>query len=61
MADDPREAELERFQAERGGHLLQGAMLLTGSKEAGEDLAQAAPERLLRRFRPSRQGRPTDL
>jgi len=51
MADDPREAELELFLAERGRHLLQAAMLLTGSKEAGEDLVQAALERLLRRWR----------
>ena len=49
MAEDPCDGELERFLAERGGHLLQAAVLLTGSKEAGEDLVQAALERLLRR------------
>ena len=49
MAEDPRDGELERFLAERGGHLLRAAVLLTGSKEAGEDLVQAALERLLRR------------
>lgn len=49
MAEDPRDVELERFLAERGGHLLRAAVLLTGSKEAGEDLVQAALERLLRR------------
>jgi RNA polymerase sigma-70 factor (sigma-E family) len=49
MAKDPRAGELERFLAERGGHLLRAAVLLTGSKEAGEDLVQAALERLLRR------------
>ena len=49
MADHPHDDELERFLAERGGHLLRAAVLLTGSKEAGEDLVQAALERLLRR------------
>ena len=49
MAEDPCDGELERFLAERGGHLLRAAVLLTGSKEAGEDLVQAALERLLRR------------
>ena len=49
MAEDPCGDELERFLAERGGHLLQAAVLLTGSREAGEDLVQAALERLLRR------------
>ena len=49
MAEDPCDGELERFLAERGGHLLRTAVLLTGSKEAGEDLVQAALERLLRR------------
>jgi RNA polymerase sigma-70 factor (sigma-E family) len=49
MAEDPHDGELERFLTERGGHLLRAAVLLTGSKEAGEDLVQAALERLLRR------------
>jgi RNA polymerase sigma-70 factor (sigma-E family) len=49
MAEDPCDGELERFLAERGGHLLRAAVLLAGSKEAGEDLVQAALERLLRR------------
>jgi RNA polymerase sigma-70 factor (sigma-E family) len=49
MTEDPCDGELERFLAERGGHLLRSAMLLTGSKEAGEDLVQAGLERLLRR------------
>jgi RNA polymerase sigma-70 factor (sigma-E family) len=49
MAEDPCGGELERFLAERGGHLLRAAVLLTGSKEAGEDLVQTALERLLRR------------
>lgn len=51
MADYRRDAGLEQFLAERGAHLLPTAMLLTGSKEAGEDLLQAALERLLRRWR----------
>jgi RNA polymerase sigma-70 factor (sigma-E family) len=43
-------AELELFLAERGEALLRTAVLLAGSKEAGEDLLQAALERLLRRW-----------
>jgi RNA polymerase sigma-70 factor (sigma-E family) len=51
MAADRSTAELERFIAERADHLLRTAVLLTGSKEAGEDLLQTAVERLLRRWR----------
>ena len=51
MAADRSAAELERFLAERADHLLRTAMLLAGSKEAGEDLLQTAVERLLRRWR----------
>jgi DNA-directed RNA polymerase specialized sigma24 family protein len=51
MAADRSAAELERFLAERADHLLRTAVLLTGSKEAGEDLLQTAVERLLRRWR----------
>jgi RNA polymerase sigma factor (sigma-70 family) len=47
---DPSEAELERFWAESGGHLLRAAVLLTGSREAGEDLVQAALEQVLPRW-----------
>ena len=47
MAHDPAVADLESFLAERGEPLLRTAVLLTGSKEAGEDLLQAALERLL--------------
>jgi RNA polymerase sigma-70 factor (sigma-E family) len=39
---------LERFLAERSTPLLRTAKLLTGSREAAEDLLQAALERLLR-------------
>jgi DNA-directed RNA polymerase specialized sigma24 family protein len=42
-------ADLELFLADRGDDLLRTA-LLTGSKEAGEDLLQGALERLLRRW-----------
>ena len=51
MAADRSTAELERFLAERADHLLRTAVLLTGSKETGEDLLQTAVERLLRRWR----------
>lgn len=50
MAHDPAVADLESFLAERGEPLLRTAVLLTGSKEAGEDLLQAALERLLRHW-----------
>jgi len=43
-------AELERFLAERADHLLRTAALLTGSRDAGEELLQTAVERLLRRW-----------
>jgi len=39
--------ELEDFLVRRGKPLLRAAVLLTGSQEAGEDLLQAALERLL--------------
>jgi RNA polymerase sigma-70 factor (sigma-E family) len=51
MAADRNTAELERFLAERADHLLRTAVLLTGSREAGEDLLQTAVERLFRRWR----------
>jgi RNA polymerase sigma-70 factor (sigma-E family) len=51
MAADRSATELERFLAERADHLLRTAVLLTGSREAGEDLLQTAVERLLRRWR----------
>jgi RNA polymerase sigma-70 factor (sigma-E family) len=50
MAYDPAVAGLESFLAERGEPLLRTAVLLTGSKEAGEDLLQAGLERLLRHW-----------
>jgi RNA polymerase sigma-70 factor (sigma-E family) len=51
MAADRSAAELECFLAERADHLLRTAVLLTGSREAGEDLLQTAVERLLQRWR----------
>jgi RNA polymerase sigma-70 factor (sigma-E family) len=51
MKPDRVAADLEQFLAERGAPLLRSAVLLTGSREAGEDLLQAALERLLRRWR----------
>ena len=52
MPDEPPQvAELERFLAERGEPLLRTAILLAGSREAGEDLLQAALERLFRGWR----------
>jgi hypothetical protein len=51
MAAERAIAELELFLAERGEPLLRTAVLLTGSREAGEDLLQAALERLLRHWR----------
>jgi RNA polymerase sigma-70 factor (sigma-E family) len=52
MGSDRAATDLELFLAERGELLLRTAVLLAGgSKEAGEDLLQAALERLLRRWR----------
>ena len=39
---------LELFLAERGTRLMRTAVLLAGGRQDGEDLMQAAPERLLR-------------
>jgi RNA polymerase sigma-70 factor (sigma-E family) len=50
MAADRSTAELEGFLAERANHLLRTAVLLSGSREAGEDMLQTAVERLLRRW-----------
>jgi RNA polymerase sigma-70 factor (sigma-E family) len=51
MAIERSTAELECFLAERTDHLLATAVLLAGSRDAGEDLLQTAVERLLRRWR----------
>jgi RNA polymerase sigma-70 factor (sigma-E family) len=47
----PDEDRLNRLLAERGDHLLHTAIALAGSRPDGEDLLQAAVERLLRRRR----------
>jgi RNA polymerase sigma-70 factor (sigma-E family) len=41
---------LDAFVADRGGVLLATAVLLTGSRAAGEDLLQSALERLMRHW-----------
>jgi RNA polymerase sigma-70 factor (sigma-E family) len=51
MGSDRAVADLELFLAERGEALLRSAILLAGGREAGEDLLQAALERLLRHWR----------
>jgi RNA polymerase sigma-70 factor (sigma-E family) len=48
---DPDHADLERFLAEHGERLLSIAIMLTGSRADGEDLLQAALERMLPRWR----------
>lgn len=51
MDRDQVTVSLEVFLAERGRPLLRAAVLLTGSQQAGEDLLQAALERLLKHWR----------
>jgi RNA polymerase sigma-70 factor (sigma-E family) len=51
MANDRTVRELERFLAERADRLMRTAVLLTGSREAGQDLLQTALERLIRHWR----------
>ena len=51
MGAERAAADLELFLAERGEPLLRTAALLAGSREAGEDLLQAALERVLRKPR----------
>jgi RNA polymerase sigma-70 factor (sigma-E family) len=51
VSDAGEFAGLEEFLTERGSALLGTAVLLAGSREAGEDLLQIALERLLRRWR----------
>jgi RNA polymerase sigma-70 factor (sigma-E family) len=57
MEPDRAVADLELFLADRGDLLLRTAVLLGGSKETGEDLLQAALERLLRHW-PVIEGNP---
>jgi RNA polymerase sigma-70 factor (sigma-E family) len=51
MAHDRNAGELDQFLAERADPLMRTAVLLTGSREAGQDLLQTALERLLRHWR----------
>ena len=51
MAGPPNAADLERLLAERGRQLMQVAIALAGSRQDGEDLLQAALERVLRKPR----------
>jgi RNA polymerase sigma-70 factor (sigma-E family) len=51
MADDRTVRELELFLAERAEQLMRTAVLLTGSREAGQDLLQTALERIIRHWR----------
>ncbi len=50
MADDRTVGELELFLAERADRLMRAAVLLTGSRDAGQDLLQTALERLIRHW-----------
>jgi RNA polymerase sigma-70 factor (sigma-E family) len=51
VANDRKAWELENFLAERADPLMRTAVLLTGSREAGQDLLQTALERLWRHWR----------
>ncbi len=51
MAGTPTGPDLERLLAERGTQLMRVAIALAGGREAGEDLLQAALERVLRKPR----------
>ena len=51
VAGHPIDADLDKLLAERGDHLLRAAIALAGNRADGEDLLQAALERLLRNRR----------
>jgi RNA polymerase sigma-70 factor (sigma-E family) len=51
MARDPAGPQLEKLLAERGSALMAAAIALSGSRQDGEDLLQAALERVLRKPR----------
>jgi DNA-directed RNA polymerase specialized sigma24 family protein len=48
---NPADGRLERLIEERGQQLMRAAIALTGSRADGEDLLQAALERLVRNWR----------
>jgi RNA polymerase sigma-70 factor (sigma-E family) len=52
MPEPPHGDQLERLLSDRGPQLLRAAVLLAGSQQDGEDLLQAALERLVRQRRP---------
>ena len=54
MADERTVGELELFLAERADRLMRVAVLLTGGRDAGQDLLQTALERLIRHWRTPR-------
>jgi len=51
MGREPDDQAVERLLGERGQHLMCAAVALTGSRAEGEDLLQAALERLLHNWR----------
>ncbi|HEY6493172.1 MAG TPA: SigE family RNA polymerase sigma factor [Trebonia sp.] len=51
MARDRNSADLEQLLADRGRQLMGTAIVLAGSRQDGEDLLQAALERVLRKPR----------
>jgi RNA polymerase sigma-70 factor (sigma-E family) len=51
MGREPDDRAVERLLGERGPHLMRAAVALTGSRADGEDLLQAALERLLQNWR----------
>src|SRR6516225_11586886 len=51
MGRDPSDQAIERLLDERGEHLMRAAVALSGSRADGEDLFQAALERLLQNWR----------
>lgn len=51
MPEPAHDDQLERLLSERGPQLLRTAVLLTGGQHDGEDLLQAALERVLGRWR----------
>jgi RNA polymerase sigma-70 factor (sigma-E family) len=52
MAEKAGDDQLERLLADHGPQLLRSAVLLAGSQQDGEDLLQAALERIVRQRRP---------
>ena len=51
MGREPDDTAVAQLLADRGQHLMRAAVALTGSRADGEDLLQAALERLLQNWR----------